>query len=98
MSDSAADPPAVTPAGRSPEHASAPPAMSAAAAVAAMEARSVAAAETSVPRIAPADPFRAPAAPPEEPAPPPPARFLGPESSVWRLLAPGAGRLLAPLR
>jgi len=57
----------------------------------------VAAAETSVPRIAPADLFRAPAAPPEEPAPPPPARFLGPERSFWRLLARGAVLLLVTL-
>src|ERR1043166_402896 len=97
MSDSAADPPAVTPSGSSPEHASAPPAMSAAAAVAAMEARSVAAGGNTVPRLAPAAPFRAPPAPPEEPAPPPPARFLGPERSFWRLLARGAMLLLVTL-
>lgn len=94
MSDPANPPD--TPPGNPPEPASASP-LSAADAVAAMEARSEASAATSVPSIAPADPFTVPAAPPDDPPPPPPARFVGPELAFWRLLARGAVLLFITL-
>ncbi|MEA2931007.1 MAG: hypothetical protein QOG38_3435, partial [Hyphomicrobiales bacterium] len=103
MSDPAANPPDTTPPAGSPEQAPAAPAMSAAAAVAAMEARSAAdaasamPAATSVPAVAPADPFTAPAAPPDEPAPPPHGCFLGSARTFWRLLARGAALLFVTL-
>jgi uncharacterized membrane protein YjgN (DUF898 family) len=85
------------PSGGSPRPPPASP-MSAADAVAAIEARSEASASaTSVPLITPADPFTAPAAPPDDPPPPPPGRFVGPERSFWRLLTRGAALLFITL-
>jgi uncharacterized membrane protein YjgN (DUF898 family) len=66
--------------------------MSAADAVAAMEAHATA---TSVPHVTPA----VPPAPPviEDEAPPPPGRFVGPERAFWRLLARGSALLFVTL-
>src|SRR6185295_185113 len=84
------------PAGGSPQGAPAS-SMSAADAVAAVEARSEASGKTPVPPIPPANPFTAPAAPPDDPPPPPPGRFVGPERAFWRLLTRGAALLLITL-
>jgi uncharacterized membrane protein YjgN (DUF898 family) len=95
MSDPGANPPDTTPSAGRPEPGSAPLPGSAAGAMAALEARSEAAA-TSVPAVAAANPVNSPAAPVEE-GPPPPGRFRGPERAFWRLLIRGAALLFVTL-
>jgi uncharacterized membrane protein YjgN (DUF898 family) len=87
------NPPDTTPSG----DVSKQPALSAAAAVAAVEARSEAA-TTSVPSVTPVG-LPVPPAPvvEAEPGPPRPARFSGPDGKFWRLLVRGSALLFVTL-